>query len=176
MSPRLQGQNIPGRSWPQRWRPEGEPTAVMHWAVRGILQGAGGLGRLGLFPHFIWPWLGGEGQEETGQAPVALAVGPGNCDLLYQCLSTLGWTPAWSLHPRGNTSRLGAPGPRIRLELSPGVLLHQALHTGGKELHNPASTPLNASGSPSSNSGGHSPARWQGTPHHMRGTAQRPGL
>ena len=42
----------------------------MHWAVRGILQGAGGLGRLGLFPHFIWPWLGGEGQEETGQQRV----------------------------------------------------------------------------------------------------------
>lgn len=117
-------------------------------------------------------WGAGGGRAST----CGLAVGPGNRDLLYQCLSTLGWTPARSLHLRGNTSWLGAPGPRIRLELSPGVLLHQALHTGGTEPYNPTSTPLNASGSPSSNSGGHSPARWQGTPGHVQSITQRPGL
>lgn len=98
LSPSPQGQSITGRSWPQRWGPEDEPIAVTRWAVRGVLQGSGGLGRLALFLPFIWPWLGGGGREEAGRAPVAWpwALGTVTC-----CISV---SPPWGGRQHGHST------------------------------------------------------------------------
>lgn len=103
------------RGPPGRWRPG---TSWTFPALYLSLAGRCGGGRRQGEQLWHWPWALGT---------VTCCIG----------LSTLGWTPAWSLHLQENTGQLGAPGPRIRLELSPGVLLHQALQTGDTRVAQP---------------------------------------